>query len=441
MHKLCLLAAFAALAVSASAGDGDRTQNVTPGIDTMPPVITATSLPCGVREFTATELRNNPNPPKPTPGEKDQVESGIQRIRLALDPSATNVSLTLITTQTFPKDNPVFSCTFQVALKDPSKPGSCVIEVLDWKNNLTQQQINIAAAAPAISVSSVNVGLVKVGNAGQGTVKITNNGDGPMILTNVSLRTGSRFAITAGNNVPVNVAPNGGTHDVAFSYTPTLASENGDDDLLTVETACGNVTCALSGKGGVSRIVVEDWNAGEVAADVTKCKPDPGLLIQNTGNVDLTITNLQISDPKFTLSTPTVPALPFTIPAGGSQSVGQLCYKSSTLGNASATMTITSDATDATDNVANLTASTSTSVEDEIGQIARVWFDAANSQIVFSQVQPSTVVTVVDLQGRVLATQVAEGSSLRINASAWTGVVMVSFTDESGVNSRTISVR
>jgi len=175
--------------------------------------------------------------------------------------------------------------------------------------------------------------------------------------------------------------------------------------------------------------------------DVQKCKPDPGLLIQNTGNVDLTISNLQISDPKFTLSNPTVPALPFTIPAGGSQAVGQLCYKSSTLGSATATLTITSDATDATDNVANLNASTSTGVEDEIGQVARVWFDAANSQIVFSQVQPSTVVTVVDLQGRVLATQVAEGSSLRINASAWSGVVMVSFTDESGVNSRTISVR
>jgi hypothetical protein len=84
---------------------------------------------------------------------------------------------------------------------------------------------------------------------------------------------------------------------------------------------------------------------------------------------------------------------------------------------------------------------TSTGVEDEIGQLARVWFDAANSQIVFTQVQPSTVVTVVDLQGRVLASQVTDGSTLRINASAWTGVVMVSFTDESGVNSRTISVR
>ncbi|MFN6135332.1 MAG: hypothetical protein ACK475_03545, partial [Bacteroidota bacterium] len=65
MKKLCLLAAFAALVVGAQAGDGAMVPK--PGIDTLAPVLTATALPCGCREFTATELRNIPDPPSTPP--------------------------------------------------------------------------------------------------------------------------------------------------------------------------------------------------------------------------------------------------------------------------------------------------------------------------------------------------------------------------------------
>lgn len=439
MKKLCLLAAFAALVVGAQAGDGARAQNVTPGIDTMPPVITATAAPCGCREFTVTENRNIPDPPSAPPKEKDQVETGIQRIRLAVDPASVNVELTDLTPAVFTKDNPVKSATFRVCLKDKSKPGSFTVEAQDWatKSNMAKQLFNIAAATPAISVTSFDFGKVKVGQVGQGEVTITNNGDGPMVLDAIKLQNGSRVTITAGGTPPVTIAPNGGTHKITFTYTPTIASENGDNDELTVETACGNVSATLKGQGGVSRVGVDDWDAGSDVPAPGKCT---SFVVRNTGNIDMVVTDIRVTgDAEFSIKNLT-PALPQTVPAGGSVSFSELCFASVKAGNYTGTIEIVSDAVDG-DNKGDLKGGKSTGVEDEIGQTARAWFDANNGTIVVETVRPETVVTVNDLQGRTLASMVADGATLRINASSWSGVVVVSFTSTDGQVARSLSLR
>lgn len=439
MKKLCLLAAFAALVVGAQAGDGARAQNVTPGIDTMPPVITATAAPCGCREFTVTENRNIPDPPTAPPKEKDQVETGIQRVRLAIDPAAVNAELTDLTPAVFTKDNPVKSATFRVCLKDKSKPGSFTVEASDWaaKTNIAKQLFNIAAATPAISVTSFDFGKVKVGEVGQGEVTITNNGDGPMVLDAIKLKNGSRVTITAGGTPPVTIAPNGGTHKITFTYTPTIASENGDDDELSVETACGNVATTLKGQGGVSRVGVDDWDAGSDVPAPGKCT---SFTVRNTGNIDMKVTDIRVTgDAEFSIKNLT-PALPQTVPAGGSVTFSELCFASVKPGNYTGTIEIVSDAVDG-DNKGDLKGGKSTGVEDELGQTARAWFDANNSMIVVETVRPETVVTVNDLQGRTLASLVADGSTLRINAASWSGVVVVSFTSVDGQVARSLSLR
>ena len=436
MKKLCLLAAFAALVVGAQAGDGTQ-QAPQPGIDTLAPVVTATALPCGCREFTATELRNIPDPPSTPPKERDQVESGIQRIRLALDPKAINVALSDLTPASFPQDNPVKSATFKVCLTDKSKPGEFVIEVLDWKGNVAKQLVKIAAATPAISVTSFDFGLVKVGQTANGEVTVTNNGDGPMILEEITLQNGSRVSLTAGGSTPSEVPANGGTHKITFTYTPTLASENGDEDVLTVKTPCGDVTVTIKGKGGVSRIATDDWDAGST---FDKCL-EPGLVVRNTGNVDMTVTALSISGaPEFTVSNPLDPTLPRTIPAGGSETFKKVCFKTDKPGNYEATIEIVSDATDGADNKVKLTATNTVSVEDEIGKTALAWFDANSSMVVVETVRPESVVTIHDLQGRMLASAVANGQTMRFNASAWSGVVVVNFTSTEGVVTRSLSL-
>lgn len=437
MKKLCLLAAFAALAVGAQAGDSGRLQVIVPGIDTMPPVVTATALPCGCREFTVTENRNIPDPPAPTPKERDQVESGIQRIRLAVDPGANNATLSDLTPAVFPKDNPVKAATFRVCLTDKSKPGSFTIEALDWKNNLTKQLYNIAAATPQISVTNFDFGKVKVGEVGQGEVIVTNNGDGPMVLDAITLQTGSRVSITAGGTTPIDVAPNGGTHKITFTYTPTLASENGDNDEITVQTACGSVKVSLKGQGGVSRVGIDDVNLGDDVGAPAKCAP---FTVRNTGNIDMKITDLRISgNAKFTIKNLT-PALPQTVAAGGSITFNEVCFESSEAGDFASVLEVISDAVDG-DNKADVKAGKKAGIEDELGKTARAWFDANNGTIVVETVRPETVVTVNDLQGRTLTSMVADGSTLRINASSWSGVVVVSFTSVDGPVARSLSLR
>lgn len=437
MKKLCLLAAFAALVVGAQAGDNSRLQVVPPGIDTMPPVLTANALPCGCREFTATELRNIPDPPSATPKERDQVESGIQRVRLAIDPKATNVEISDLAPAAFPKDNPVKSATFKVCLTDKGKPGSFVVEVLDWKGNVTKQLYNIAAASLTVNVTSFDFGMVKVGEVGQGEVTLTNNSDGPTVVDAVSLQNGSRMSITAGGTTPATIAANG-TLKITFTYTPTLASENGDNDELTIQTACGTVKVTLKGQGGVSRVAVDDWNAGTVNSG-EKCL-EPGFVVRNTGNIPFKVTDLRISgSAEFTL-TNIDPTLPQDIAPGASVTFTRVCYKSDKPADAKATIEVVSDAIDG-DNKADLTANTTVGVEDEMGQTARAWFDANSSMIVVETVRPESVVTVHDLQGRTLASMVADGSTLRINASSWNGVVVVNFTSVDGQVTRSLSLR
>jgi hypothetical protein len=236
----------------------------------------------------------------------------------------------------------------------------------------------------------------------------------------------------------VDVAPNGGTHKITFTYTPTLASENGDNDEITVQTACGSVKVSLKGQGGVSRIAVDNTlNLGDDVGAPAKCTT---YTVRNTGNIDLKITDLRISgDAKFSIKNLT-PALPQTVPPGGSVTFSEICFESNEAGDFEATLEVISDAGDG-GNKTTVKAGKKAGIEDELGQTARAWFDATNSQIVVETVRAESVVTVHDLQGRTLASVVADGATLRLNASNWSGVVVVSFTSVDGPVARSLSLR
>jgi hypothetical protein len=77
-----------------------------------------------------------------------------------------------------------------------------------------------------------------------------------------------------------------------------------------------------------------------------------------------------------------------------------------------------------------------------MGKTARVWFDAANEQIVFTTVKAATPVMVNDMNGRTLATAtVAEDGNFRLSTASWTnGVVVITYTDANGQRTRTLSI-
>jgi hypothetical protein len=156
----------------------------------------------------------------------------------------------------------------------------------------------------------------------------------------------------------------------------------------------------------------------------------------------MVITGITSNLPEFTVSNPTVPALPITVPAGTSVEIESICYTSAVVGVNNGELTITSDATDAAGNKVTLRGETTTSVEDEMGKTARVWFDVANEQIVFTTVRVNTPVLVHDINGRVLASSmVSDAGSFPVNTSSWNnGVVVITYSDENGQRTRTLSI-
>lgn len=107
--------------------------------DTLAPVITVKTIDCHFREFTVLEQRNIPNPPRPVPQSGDQVESGIQSIRLSS--TARNLQLDLGKDSTTAFLSAPKSHSFRVIVIDTTKSASGSILVRDWNNNLASDTI------------------------------------------------------------------------------------------------------------------------------------------------------------------------------------------------------------------------------------------------------------------------------------------------------------
>ncbi len=108
-------------------------------VDTLPPVLTIKGLDCHFREYTVLEQRNVPNPPRPVPQNGDQVESGIQSIRLSS--TARNLRLDLGQDSATAFITAPKSFSFRAVVIDTTKNASGSILVRDWNNNLASDTL------------------------------------------------------------------------------------------------------------------------------------------------------------------------------------------------------------------------------------------------------------------------------------------------------------
>ena len=431
-HCCLVIVCVSALSIA----HADETQSIRPGIDTLPPQLTQSVTGCGVRTVEITETRNFPDPPAQQPGERDQIDRGIAGIRFATAPSPLNARLVLVTDTEFPQDPAYTRFTVRVEAIDRSREARAVLEVRDFGSNVRTQEIVIPPSTPTMSTQLLSVGMIPVGNVETKPVTVTNLTGTPTMITGVRLARATAFSILDGGtppNIPLNV---GESHTVLVRYTPTLASEGGDIDTVIVETDCGRSTTALNGVGGVMRIIVEDWNAGQRDRDDRICKTG-GLFVENTGNSDLVITSIDLTSADFTL-TPT--SVPVTVAPNARISLGDVCFEARAVGVATADVVVASNANDGDNRGALSGEVATTSVDDEADMSGvDVRRDSDGETFVFENPTDNTLrITISDVVGRTIATHSLPPSSLRVSSRSWpTGTILI--TIDGGRSPRTLT--
>ncbi len=401
-------------------------QSITPGLDSMPPVLSSTYIGCGVYEFTATELRNIPDPPIVPPRVTDQVDKGIASVSIVGSPTSVNTKLTLITDQSFPRDNAYKTFTFRIEPLDPTQTAYAYIYVRDWAGNLASQQLVIEPPIPLVTPRSQTT-QTRVNTTSTVTVNVTNNTDKPQTVSVLDIVGSTTFTITGGGAVPFTLGP-GESRVVTVTYTPTLDSDKGDEATLNVRTDCGNTPVSLSGTGLLARLVTEDWDAGTTTVNLKICKQD-GFRITNNGNAAVTITGFSSNNPNVTISSTISAVNPARIEPGNSLSVTELCYQRASVGSDVADVSVICDA-EAGDLICKVTASVQvSSVDPEIIRAINVRYDASTQRVLFNDDRAAIL---IDIMGATVATAPSEQRHLHADALA-AGTYFVVFVSHPAV--------
>ncbi|HLP27901.1 MAG TPA: choice-of-anchor D domain-containing protein [Candidatus Didemnitutus sp.] len=329
-------------------------------VDTMPPVIKGDSL-CGDYTFEATELRNIPDPPATVIKDTDQVETGIAMIDTVPGSNSYNYELVLETAQTFPADPSYKRFKYQWNVIDKSKDAYCVYFVRDFYDNVTFDTCWYFADRISFSPNPLDFGKIRLGTSKAMDVTITNNSDAEVQLKISDIMLGTYFTITGGAVPPDVIIPARGSHTIQITYSG--ARETGDvrtdwdKDTLTIGTACGFFKHPLTGVAAVPRISVEDFVAGTASLNEERCKTG-GLKISNPGSDTLVITSMSgFNGTNFSVSNPTTPPLPLSIPPKGSINLEKICYKSATITVDNIDVTFSNNG-DGPDSVSNWTGQT-----------------------------------------------------------------------------------
>lgn len=308
-------------------------------IDTMKPVLKETNL-CGDYNYEATELRNIPDPPRTPPGDSDQVETGISSIEL-LDGS-DNYEIELLTDPTgdFPRDGSYKRYNFRVKVIDKSRDAIGYLRVIDYADNISLDTCYYFADKLSFNPTPMDFGRIRLGTKATKTLTIKNDAPGPVKVKEVKFR--SNFFKVVNGAIPpeITLAP-GATHTVDIEYDgreETIdPATDWDTDTLLVSTDCSQLKVPHQGMATMPRISVEDWDAGTLEVNQEACK-NGGLTIRNfangkPGTEALVITAIPGVAAPFSISNPTTPPLPITIPPGGTVSVREICFKSANVGS------------------------------------------------------------------------------------------------------------
>ena len=225
------------------------------GRDTLAPVL-RTERDCRTIAVTATELRNDPNPPRSKPLATDQVETGIASVTLGTSSADSNYRLVVLTQTPFPRDSSYKQASFRLSVIDPSKNGRATYTVRDWAGNSVTDTAAYIATPLASNRSAINVGTVELGDSAVQNVLITNRSNTPVTITSTRLALGTTFRL-APVSLPLTLQA-GGTVTVGVTYRPRLQDVDTvpDRDTVLIETACAVLRISAE---GMSRVTCDSF--------------------------------------------------------------------------------------------------------------------------------------------------------------------------------------
>lgn len=193
-------------------------------------------------------------------------------------------------------------------------------------------------ASLTLNPANVAFGNVPLGSTGKQTVTVTNSGTSTMTISQVSAG-GAGFS-ASGISVPLSL-PGGGNTSFTVQFAPsTMGSAIGN---ITVAASGGgsspNVTVELSGMGTQVSLAVSPQSVafGSVLVGTTASYP---VTLTNPGNASATVSAMGISGSGFSLNGVSTP---ITVGAGQSAAF-TVRFAPTTTGNASGTLSITSNA-------------------------------------------------------------------------------------------------
>ncbi|MBI2794780.1 MAG: choice-of-anchor D domain-containing protein [Ignavibacteria bacterium] len=311
-------------------------------LDTMPPLLKADSL-CGDFTYRATELRNIPDPPVPEPIDTDQVETGVAVIDTVPGSNSYNYRLVLITSQDMPRDPSWKVFDFRWEVIDKSKDAYAEFFVQDWADNFTYDTIRYFADKLLFTPNPLKFGKIRLGTNKQLDLTVKNISDGSVKLTEALLEVGTYFMIAEFPIPPAVTLQPGASWTFKIVYDgrreTSDVTKDFDLDSLVIKTTCGQFKIGLEGVAAIPRIRVADFNAGTVGIGEERCKTG-GLRIQNPGSDTLIVSSMTgYAGQNFTVSSPTIPRIPFTIPPKGEVFLEKICYERSSVGSDSIDVT------------------------------------------------------------------------------------------------------
>jgi hypothetical protein len=208
-----------------------------------------------------------------------------------------------------------------------------------------------------VSPSTVSFGSLTVGQSASQSLTITNTGTKSLTVSGVSIA-GSGFTLKA-ISVPIALAA-GQTAAVAATFTAAASGPASGKIMISSNAPNSPMIVALTATGVAK---VSDLTASPASLSfgtvTVGSQSAQALSLTNSGSSSMTISRVSASGAGISVSGL---SLPVTLAAGASASLSAI-FKPTAAGNASGTLTVTSNATNATDAIgwsATATASSTT---------------------------------------------------------------------------------
>jgi hypothetical protein len=230
----------------------------------------------------------------------------------------------------------------------PTAAGSATGSISIASNDPVNPTVNIplsgtgssaAQAGLAITPSSASFGNVTIGSPSTQTIQLTNSGTATLTITQISA-SGGGFSIGT-LTFPISLNPGQST---TFNVQFAPASAGAASGTVSILSNAPNspATIALSGSGVVATQVLSfsTTNVGFGNVD-TGLSSTQNILVTNTGNANVSISQIAETGPEFSLSGA---GAPVTLTPGQSLTFG-VTFAPNAVGSASGTVNVTSNAT------------------------------------------------------------------------------------------------